>query len=86
MTEETKILIQSVLDGNKDSVKIDYTPPNEVIKYLEKCGFELKYDWDTNGWSVDFWLYFYKGEEEFMFSGSWYYGDYIFGIDPDKGK
>jgi len=84
MNKETKILIQSVLLKDKEQVIIGYIPPNEVIDFMKEHDFELKEDWETNGWDHDFWMYFYKDETEYMFSGSWYYGTYTFGLDPDR--
>ena len=86
MKEKIKALIQPVLDGSKESIGIGYIPPAEVITVMEEEGYELQEDWDTNGWDHDFWMYFIKDEKTFMFAGSWYYGSYSFGIDPDLGK
>ena len=86
LDQKNKDLIQLVLDRKSKEVSLDYITPDQIIDYLKEYDFELEEDWMTNGWDHDFWMNFFKDEENFMFSGSWYYGGYKFGLDPDKRK
>lgn len=47
-----------------------------VVEVMKSLGW--KFDGiDTNGWDVDYWLYFIKDDKDFsyMVSGNLYYGD-----------
>lgn len=49
-----------------------------VVKVMESLGWKFcTYDgFDTNGWDIDYWLYFIKDEKDFSYrvSGNVYFG------------
>lgn len=71
---ELKNILDS-LEINKRT-KIEYIPPSKINDLLNEIVTELSDDFETNSWSVDFWIPFKYNEKEFTFSGSWYYGNY----------
>ena len=76
-----KELVQKVIIGELSSVKLPYLEMNKIIETLEEIGLNINIeDMDTNGWDVDFWIKCYFDSKIFMFSGSWWYGDYTFKV------
>ena len=60
----------------QDSFELELICPSDLQKLLEELGTDFEEDWDTNGWGVDFWIYFYYNNVKYCFEGSWYYGKY----------
>lgn len=66
--------ISELLHTDAESVKIGREfCPQDVENALQKYGYG-KVDQETNGWDVDFWIYFKKDQAQLTLSGSWYYG------------
>lgn len=90
LSDKNKILINSVLLKDKDNVELDYCVPVDVNAFLVENGFPSGHrgDIDSNGWAYDFWINYIREEDKkvFMFSGSWWYGDQRFGLNPDEEK
>ena len=58
-----------------DSVSFDRVPVNNIITTL-KDKFDVdKYEYDANGYSVDFWIHFTYGGSSFSVSGDLWYKD-----------
>ncbi len=81
-----KEAIKAFLEGDKQSIELEFKPINEYAEVLSELGFNTKADgslnlcnsggneWDTNGWQVDFWWTIHMDEKKFMLSGSLFYG------------
>ncbi len=69
--------IDSVVKGEKNSVKILYVRPNDVIEYLESLGHNIDKDIDTNGWQWDYWITFDVEGNTYILSGDGYYYDSV---------
>lgn len=79
--------IQDVLNKKVEEVSIHYVRPNDVIDYLEKLndGESIDTDFDSNGWSWDFWIRFEYKDQNYMLSGDGYYNNTVnFGIDKEE--
>lgn len=48
-------IVSDFLNSNKSSVKIPRLPIEEIRKILKKLDCKCLDDWDSNGYSVDFW-------------------------------
>ena len=77
VTEETKGLIESVINGDYDSVGLPLTLPCNVCTFLEDKGFEES-EIEFNGWQGDYWITFEKDDNIFTLAGSGYYGGQSF--------
>ena len=77
MTKETKNLIESVINGDYDSIGLPLTLPCEICAFLEDKGFEES-EIERNGWQWDYWIAFEKDHNIFTLEGSGYYGGQIF--------
>jgi len=74
---DVKELLRSVLDGEEYSLSLQVLPIECYSQMLKELG-ATEGEFETNGWSVDFWQYYeYKGNR-FSLAGSLYYGDYNF--------
>ena len=73
MTEYVKEKLKLLENGH--TVKVDYRPIREYMDAFEELG-EYDDEWETNGWAVDFWIYFTVQDQKYRLSGSWYYGGY----------
>ena len=73
MTEYVKKQLK-VLE-TENTIKVDYRPVNDYVNAFQELG-TYDEDWETNGWEVDFWIYFEVNGTKYRFSGSWYYGGY----------
>lgn len=76
--EELKYILDSLVEPY---VKVDVpliTPSDLSTMLFEIGGEEIDPDnIDTNGWDIDFWIYFYYNDKKFCFAGSWFYGNYV---------
>ena len=68
--------IQSVLDGEKNSVKLFYARPHDVVQIVENLGGKDEQDFDQNGWQWDYWMYFSYENKRYMLAGDGYYQHY----------
>ena len=60
----------------EESLSLEIIPLSEYTNYLETLGFEVE-NQDTNGWQVDFWMYFKdKFNNKFLVDGSLFYGNF----------
>lgn len=77
LLEEFKTEVQNIIVGKKTSY---YTilSIGDVEGYLNSIG-EVSEDLDTNGWQWDWWLSCNIDGEEYLLSGSGYYGGLTFG-------
>lgn len=74
MSNEVK-LIQSVINSEVERVNL---PREKVIYYIdiiENILGKVERDWDTDGYSVDFWLTFFGEEYNFVLAGDLWYDD-----------
>lgn len=91
--------IQKFLDNNEESVNLPFIPLNDYCEILHKLGFSTKRNnsinlahdgnsYDTNGWQVDFWWDFYKGEQKYTLAGSLFHGNITLSKnnDDDDGE
>jgi hypothetical protein len=67
--------IIDVLNRKVENVSIPYVRPNDVITYLEKLndGESIDTDFDSNGWSWDFWIRFEYKDQNYILAGDGYY-------------
>lgn len=73
--EIEQIVLKSIEKLKTENVvKVPYIPINKYVEVFEKLG--TYDDFETNGWDVDFWLYFYINDIKYCLAGSWYYGGY----------
>lgn len=51
-----------ILQEEKDEEELDLTDcgisPYQLCEFLKELGFE-RYDWDDNGWEMDYWYWIY---------------------------
>lgn len=71
---------KNVLDGNLKSIPVPVAPLRKIFDELEALGCAKidTYDFDTNGWQIDFTQDISYASEMFCLSGSVYYGEYKF--------
>lgn len=81
-TSSIKSLIEIILEGchllettEKRFIKVHYLPIINYVEAFEDIG-DYDDDFETNGWSVDFWIHFTLNNNKYTLSGSWYYGEY----------
>lgn len=70
--------LEEFVQNQIDSIDLPVVPLSFIINHIEELGY-TKTSEETNGWQVDFWIYFQKGLDEastIVLSGSLYYGDY----------
>lgn len=61
---------------NTTKVNLPFVPLETIRLALEQMGLE-NYASDTNGWQVDFWMYFKdKFNNKFLVDGSLFYGNF----------
>lgn len=71
--KDFRVDIEHVINGNIDSVKSNtLISPDEADKVIKDLGLE-RYDFDNNGWDYDFWVFYNKGDDKFVLSGSGWY-------------
>jgi hypothetical protein len=46
--------IQSVIEGDQDSVQLFFVRPGDIVEYIEELGGWFNDDIDVNGWSWDY--------------------------------
>ena len=63
-----ELLTQSLRDGK--------CPFDIVLEVMEQLGFE-ELEHETNGWELDYWATFVKGNLTYSISGSHYYGNCV---------
>lgn len=70
-------MISEFINSSEDKLDIQMKPFHEYNSELEQSGWDQE-EFDTNGWSVDFWITYSNPKYNFdlMLSGSWYYGNY----------
>lgn len=54
--------------------------PYQLESFLEELGFE-KYDWDSNGWEMDYWIYFRRNGFKIHISGTGIIHELKLGVD-----
>lgn len=69
-----KELILKVINGELESVEVPFQKLDIYVDILKSLGFEI-YDFDTNGYQVDFWLNFIKNNNVYCLEGSLFYSD-----------
>lgn len=70
----TTAAIKSVIDGEKRSVSLMYARPDEIIEIADSMGLTFQDDFDTNGWSWDYWFSMENDKgEKFSAHGDGYY-------------
>ena len=67
-----------IMQDEPDSFKGEDVALSTVVKVMENLGWKFC-NWDgldTNGWDIDYWLYFIKDEKDFSYrvKGNVYYG------------
>ena len=67
--------LQTLLE-TQDRFDLELICPDMLQRLLQELGTDFEEDWDTNGWEVDFWIYFFFNNIRYCFEGSWYYGNY----------
>lgn len=68
--------IQNVID-NGGSVELPFKPLNEILEIIKSCGL-IDHEYETNGWQVDFSFNFEHQTGNYVFSGSLWYGGFVF--------
>lgn len=72
-----KSKIEKFVNSEDKEVELTYYP---IIKYenlFKALGFSWdNNDWDTNGWEIDFWQDVFLEGKKFIFTGSFWYGDF----------
>lgn len=67
-----------IMEGEPESFTGGAIPLSTIVKVMESLGWKFcEYDGlDTNGWDIDYWLYFIKDDKDFSYrvSGNVYYG------------
>lgn len=67
-----------IMEGEPESFIGGDIALSTVVKVMESLGWKFcTYDgFDTNGWDIDYWLYFIKDEKDFSYrvSGNVYFG------------
>ena len=72
--------IVAVLDDTVKSTVLPMFPLSELVDMIEQFGAKRIRDMaETNGWEVDFWEYFKKGENTYLLTGSLWHGEFNFG-------
>lgn len=76
--KEIDRVIKGEITGAKSKILVS---PDEVDKYLTSLGF-VQEDFDSNGWSWDFWMSYSKDGIRYTLSGSgWYNTGLVFRND-----
>ena len=70
----------SLLEQGDVIVSVPYIPIEKYREVFEKLG-TWDNEFDTNGWDVDFWIYFYINDIKYCLSESWFYGVYSISKD-----
>ncbi len=71
-----KELLEKVINGEVEMVKLPFTPIKEIEQVLNELGVDTdSCDADTNGWEIDFW---YTYENKYELAGSLHYGNLEF--------
>jgi hypothetical protein len=97
LKREIKQKIQDFFDSQDkhedDALELPYITLPEYAEILAELGcntlkkdgsiklMEDGNDYDTNGWSVDFWWHFKRGKENYTLGGSLFYGDFHLSIN-----
>lgn len=68
-------IIENFLNGERESIPLQVHPIQTYSEILKSFGYE-HYDSEQNGWQVDFWENFSKGDKSITLSGSLWYGQY----------
>lgn len=67
-----------IIEGEPESFTCEDIALSTVVKVMESLGWKFcNYDGlDTNGWDIDYWLYFIKDEKDFSYrvKGNVYFG------------
>lgn len=75
-----KMALEVVINEDEDNIELGtgcYIA--DVTKIMKSLGAEdLKDKFETNGWQWDFWQYYELNGQQYMLSGSGYYGDLKF--------
>ena len=62
-----------ILQEETDCEELDLTDcgvnPYQLKNFLKELGFE-EYDWDRNGWEMDYWIYFRRNGFKIHISGT----------------
>lgn len=72
LTEDLEVLIDGVLNGMKDVVKLPLLPISVYIDYIKKYTDD-EGEWETNGYSCDFWMTFVTEGDTYVLSGDLWY-------------
>lgn len=67
-----------IMESEPESLISEDIALSTVVKVMESLGWKFcEYDGlDTNGWDIDYWLYFIKNDKEFSYKvkGNVYFG------------
>lgn len=70
-----KEFIQTFLeDETKTEMNTPLLPLNRYKIVFEELGYQQE-DFETNGWSCDFWLYLQKDDKKIVITGDLWYGE-----------
>jgi hypothetical protein len=73
--EPLRDIISKFIASEEKSVKIPFTPLQEVIDIMEGLGFS-ETNYENNGWQVDFWYSMSHDDHgKYAITGSLFYGD-----------
>ena len=64
-------IISTFIEGSQEILKVPRIPLYDYIEIFENKGF--RYEFDYNGFQVDFWVTFRKNDEKVILSGDLWY-------------
>lgn len=73
----TKENVEKLLNDEIEELKIEYQPMQQIEDFFKR-NFNVKdlKNIETNGWQIDFWIYFRIQNKILCLYGSWFYGNY----------
>ena len=74
-TSQLADYILKFLNSSETVLELGYILPVSIQAALLALDYK-RTNIDTNGWDIDFWVDFKKGDEKLVLSGGWFYGKY----------
>ena len=75
--------VQSVINGKTKKFKCYGVSPQMIRDYMLNINYSRIEEMETNGWQYDWWMYFVKGNKEFIASGSGWTCEFAFEQEED---
>ena len=83
--EEKAFIAFWLLNEKTNPLKLIMKPLENYEVLLESLGWEREDDEEPiNGWQVDFWYYYTKGDQRICLAGSLWYGNWTLNNSPKE--